>query len=145
MVSRYTPAHRRPLPPPSPRGTRAFSRCLPPSLADGLPRSPATTAVALPPFVLSPLPGSGEPCFAAPLEPPPRFAREASRDVSTVDLSDIADFFMGSLPRSMSRKGDLVAPRRSESRSYLQYTKYHIDVLRHDNSNCTIPIFISSF
>lgn len=79
MVSRYTPATTAPSPRPlgEPMRSPAASRRAPPTASRQpppfsdlppsqlLPRCPLTTLL------------SGEPCFAAPLAPPPRFAREA--------------------------------------------------------------------
>lgn len=76
MVSRYTPATAASSPRPlgEPMRSPAASRRAPPTASPVL-RSPAV-AVATARCPLTTL-LSGEPCFAAPLAPPPRFARKA--------------------------------------------------------------------
>lgn len=90
MVSRYTPATAAPSSRPlgEPVRSPAASRRRPPPFSDLppsqlLPRCPLTTLL------------SGEPCFAAPLVPPPHFAREAP---GTYQLSIYRNrFFIGLL------------------------------------------------
>lgn len=110
MVSRYTPATAAPspvpsgnpcIPPPPPAGSRRrpppFSG-LPPSQL--LPRCPLTTLL------------SGEPCFAAPLAPPPRFTRKTPGTYQP-SIYRKAAFFIGLIGKP--RNDGLVASRTNGS------------------------------
>lgn len=113
MVSRYTPATAAPSPVPSgnpsvpplpPAGPRRrpppFSG-LPPSQL--LPRCPLTTLL------------SGEPCFAAPLAPPPRFAREAPGTYQPSIYRNAAFFYRSTRQTSIPRNDSSVASRTNGS------------------------------
>lgn len=115
MVSRYTPATAAPSPRPlgEPMRSPAASRRAPPTASPFsdlppsqlLPRCPLTTLL------------SGEPCFAAPLAPPPRFAREAPGTYQP-SIYRNADFFYRPTRQTSTSRNDNPAKCRMNGTTY---------------------------